>query len=252
MVRGLAIFQDWFKGFENQYVLIGGTAALITMNEAGLPFRGTKDLDIVLHVEVLTPDFGKRFWQFVKAGDYQKKEADTLQKPCLYRFQKPRDEEFPHTLELFSRVPDGLSFVQPGHLTPIPIGKKVSSLSAILLDDAYYQFVLSGRNNKHGMPSWIGEDRLIPLKAVAWMEMSQRVQQGEEIDLKKINKHLNDIVLLSALLQPGQVIDLPEKIKSDLQAFAKIVVAMNQSEQVQAMRRIASSFAFNLPIDESK
>ena len=89
-------------------------------------------------------------------------------------------------------------------------------------------------------------------KGAAWMEMTQRVEQGEEIDLKKINKHLNDIVLLSALLQPGQVIDLPEKIKSDLQAFAKIVVAMNQSEQVQAMRRIASSFAFNLPIDESK
>jgi hypothetical protein len=80
------------------------------------------------------------------------------------------------------------------------------------LDDTYYQFVLSGRNNKPGMPSWIGEDRLIPLKAVAWMEMTQRVEQGEEIDLKKINKHLNDIVLLSALLQPGQVIDLPEKI----------------------------------------
>jgi hypothetical protein len=157
---------------------------------------------------------------------------------------------FPHTLELFSRVPDGLSFVPLGHLTPIPIGEKVSSLSAILLDDAYYQFVLSGRNNKHGIPSWIGEDRLIPLKAVAWMEMTQRVQQGEEIDLKKINKHLNDIVLLSALLQPGQVIDLPEKIKSDLQAFAKFVVEINRSEQVQAMRRIASSFAFDLPMGE--
>ena len=34
MVRGLAIFQDWFKGFENQYVLIGGSAAAITLTEA--------------------------------------------------------------------------------------------------------------------------------------------------------------------------------------------------------------------------
>lgn len=213
MVRGLAIFQEWFKDFESQYVLIGGTAALIAMTEAGLPFRGTKDLDIVLHIEVLTPAFGQRFWEFVKAGGYQQKEGDPTQKPCLYRFQKPRDEEFPHTLELFSRVPEGLSFVPSGHLTPIPIGEKVSSLSAILLDDDYYQFVLSGRNNKHGMPSWIGEDRLIPLKAVAWMEMTQRVEQGEEIDFKKINKHLNDIVLLSALLQPEKLIELPEKLE---------------------------------------
>jgi hypothetical protein len=36
VVRGLAIFQEWFKDFESQYVLIGGTAALITMTEAGL------------------------------------------------------------------------------------------------------------------------------------------------------------------------------------------------------------------------
>jgi len=86
VVRGLAIFQEWFKDFESQYVLIGGTAALITMTEAGLPFRGTKDLDIVLHVEVLTPAFGKQFWEFVKAGDYQQKEGDSQQKPCLYRF----------------------------------------------------------------------------------------------------------------------------------------------------------------------
>ena len=68
MVRGLSIFQAWFKGFEDQYVLIGGTAALISMTEAGLPFRGTKDLDIVLHVEALTPAFGQKFWAFVQPG----------------------------------------------------------------------------------------------------------------------------------------------------------------------------------------
>lgn len=77
MVRGLAIFQAWFKDFENEYVLIGGTAASITMTEAGLPFRSTKDLDIVLHVEILTPAFGQKFWEFVQAGGYQQKEGDS-------------------------------------------------------------------------------------------------------------------------------------------------------------------------------
>lgn len=85
MVRGLAIFQAWFEGFENQYVLIGGTAASITMTDAGLPFRGTKDLDIVLHVEALTPAFGQKFWEFVQAGGYRQKEGDPEQRPCLYR-----------------------------------------------------------------------------------------------------------------------------------------------------------------------
>ncbi len=246
MVRGLAIFQEWFKDFENQYVLIGGTAASITMTEAGLPFRGTNDLDIVLHVEVLTHDFGQKFWEFVQAGGYLQKEGDPQQKPCLYRFQKPLDEEFPLMLELFSRVPDGLNFVPPGHLTPIPLDEQIASLSAILLDDDYYQFVLTGRKNKHGMPSWVGEDRLIPLKAIAWMEMNERVRQGEVIDSKNINKHLSDVVQLSALLQPGQVIELPGKLRADLQAFTQAVVALNRTEQIQAVHRIAAAYAFNL------
>jgi len=246
VVRGLAIFQQWFQDFEDQYVLIGGTAASITMTEAGLSFRGTKDLDIVLHVEVLTPAFGQKFWEFVQAGGYQQKEGDPEQKPCLYRFQKPQDEDFPHMLELFSRVPDGLSFVPPGHLTPIPMDEQISSLSAILLNDEYYQFVLDGRKSKHGMPSWVGEDRLIPLKAVAWLEMTERMRQGEVIDSKKINKHLTDIVQLSALLQPGQVIDLPEKLRADLQIFVQEIVTLNRPEQLQAMRRIAEAYALSM------
>ena len=246
MVRGLAIFQQWFQDFEDQYVLIGGTAASITMTEAGLSFRGTKDLDIVLHVEVLTPAFGQKFWEFVQAGGYQQKEGDPEQKPCLYRFQKPQDEDFPHMLELFSRVPDSVSFVPPGHLTPIPMDEQISNLSAILLNDEYYQFVLAGRKNKHGMPSWVGEDRLIPLKAVAWLEMTERVRQGEVIDSKKINKHLTDIVQLSALLQPGLVIDLPEKLRADLQTFVQAIVTLKRPEQLLALRRIAEAYALSM------
>ncbi len=72
MVRGLSIFQAWFESFEREYTLIGGTAAKISMDEEGLPFRGTKDLDIVLHVEVLTAAFGQQFWKFLQAGGYEK------------------------------------------------------------------------------------------------------------------------------------------------------------------------------------
>ena len=59
MVRGLAIFRSWFRDYADQYILIGGTAATLAMEEAGLEFRATKDLDIVLHVEALTPEFGQ-------------------------------------------------------------------------------------------------------------------------------------------------------------------------------------------------
>ena len=75
MVRGLDVFQSWFAEHADQYILIGGTAASLAMEEAGLAFRATKDLDIVLHVEALTPAFGQVFWRFVAAGGYAIRQA---------------------------------------------------------------------------------------------------------------------------------------------------------------------------------
>ena len=49
MVRGLDVFREYFAGHADQFVLIGGTAATLAMEDAGLEFRATKDLDIVLH-----------------------------------------------------------------------------------------------------------------------------------------------------------------------------------------------------------
>ena len=47
MVAGMDIFREHFRGFADRYILIGGAACEIAMNEAGLGFRATKDLDIV-------------------------------------------------------------------------------------------------------------------------------------------------------------------------------------------------------------
>lgn len=58
MVKGLGLFRQHFADCANQYVLIGGTAATLAMEGAGLDFRATKDLDIVLHIEALTASFG--------------------------------------------------------------------------------------------------------------------------------------------------------------------------------------------------
>lgn len=61
MVIGLEKFKERFKQFWNQYVIIGGTACNLIMENEELPFRATKDIDIVLIVEVLTVEFGRQF-----------------------------------------------------------------------------------------------------------------------------------------------------------------------------------------------
>ena len=69
-MKGLDVFKEYFSEYPKQYVLIGGAACDIIFEEAGATFRATKDFDMVLIVEALTPDFGRRFWQFIHEGGY--------------------------------------------------------------------------------------------------------------------------------------------------------------------------------------
>jgi hypothetical protein len=77
---GLDKFRAHFAQFADQYVLIGGTATMLVLEEQELEARATKDLDIVLCVEALTPAFVRAFWDFVRAGDYQYQQQSTGKK----------------------------------------------------------------------------------------------------------------------------------------------------------------------------
>lgn len=224
MVRGLDLFRARFSAYADQYLLICGTAASLTMEEAGLPFRATKDLDTVLHVEVLTPAYGTASWQFVNAGGDQQQQVSDTGKPKFYRFQKPADERYPAMIELFARAPDGLTPAEGSQLSPIPLDEAVSSLSAILLDETNYAFILAGRRETGGL-SWIGEDRLTPLKAIAWLDLQARKDQGATIDGRDIRKHLNDGLRLSQLLAPTTRIPVAPKIGADFARFLSEVAA---------------------------
>lgn len=218
MVKGIDLFREHFAELGEQYVLIGGTAATLAMADAGLEFRATKDLDIVLHIEALTSAFGTAFWSFVQKGGYEIRQASDTGRPVLYRFQKPASAGFPAMLELFCRAPEGIHLAKGAHLTPIPFEEAVASLSAILLDDEYYAFIVGGRRNVDGLP-WIGAEQLIPLKARAWLDLSARKAAGEKVDSKDIRKHGNDVIRLSQLLTPDMQVSLGRRIADDLDSF---------------------------------
>ena len=71
MVTGIDSFKEWFKGGEEQYAIIGGTACDILMTEDGLDFRATKDIDLVRSIEAVDANFGKKFWEYVKQAGYE-------------------------------------------------------------------------------------------------------------------------------------------------------------------------------------
>ncbi len=217
MIRGLDKFREHFADFGDCYVLIGGAASDLVMENAGVDFRATKDLDIVLCVEVLDASFAEAFWAFVKAGGYKNQQRST-DKKVFYRFNEPEDKNYPVMLELFSRAPDVLVLGDDSHLTPIPIDEDVSSLSAILLDEDYYQFIHQQKIDISGVPV-VTEVCLIPLKAKAWLDLSKRRATGEKIDSKAIKKHKNDIFRLFQILSPGLRINLPDSIARDMQQY---------------------------------
>ena len=221
MVKGLDVFKKHFRNYSNRYILIGGTACDLAMDEAGLTFRATKDLDLVLCIEALDREFVEAFWNFIRIGKYQMQEKASGKKQC-YRFSKPANNAYPYMLELFSRKPDVLSIANESHLTPIPVEEEVSSLSAILLDDDYYSFITQGKRDKEGL-SVIGPDRLIPLKARAWLDLNHRKQQGEKIDSNNIRKHKNDVFRLYQIMEPGNRVPLPTVIANDLQLFFGLI-----------------------------
>ena len=185
MVNGFTKFKEKFQSFENQYVIIGGTACDLIMENEELPFRATKDIDIVLIVESITAEFGRQFWEYVKEAGYEhlNKSNGNAQ---FYRFTSPKSKEYPYMIEIFSRNPDFIILEDDAVLTPLPIDDEISSLSAILLNEAYYELLKTGQMM---------------------------------VDSKNIKKHKNDVFRLAQLITANTRQVLSPEIAEDMKKF---------------------------------
>ncbi len=232
MVRGLDRFAEHFAGFEDRYALIGGTAVFVALDASGLQFRATKDLDIVICVEALDTEFAAAFWEFVEAGNYENRQKSTG-KRLFYRFYGPEDESYPEMLELFSRVPEWVELDDDAHLTPIPLEAELASLSAILLDDDYYGLIMEGREVTANGLAVLPPNLLIPLKAKAWLDLTDRKRVGATVDDFDIKKHRNDVVRLTQLLVPSETVDLPASVRDHMTRF--VAEALNSGAEPKVL-----------------
>lgn len=215
MVKGLDTFRKYFAEYESQYVLIGGAACDIVFESNETAFRATRDLDMVLIVEALTPEFGEKFWEFIQDGKYRNK-ATNGEKPQFYRFDKPEDDSYPKMIELFCR--SDFELREMTGVTPIHIDDTVSSLSAILLDDDYYKVLLDGKVVAGGL-SVLRPEYLILFKAKAYLDLKKRKEGGEAVDSDDVKKHKKDVLRLAAELMFDKTNILPASVKSDIDMF---------------------------------
>ena len=186
MVKGLDTFRRYFADYEEQYVLIGGAACDILFESNEVNFRATRDLDMVLIVEALTPEFGEKFWKFIVDGRYRNKATNGVN-PQFYRFDKPEDDKFPKMIELFCRSDFELKNAEG--ITPVHIDDEVSSLSAILF------------------------------KAKAYLDLKMRKDSGEKVDSSDVKKHKKDILRIASELMLEKVEELPIAVDADIHSF---------------------------------
>jgi len=220
MVRGLDIFKKYFEEYPDNYVIIGGTACDIIIDEAGFVPRATKDIDIILVVEALNTDFVKQFWQFINDGKYLQREKSNDERE-YYRFMKPENADFPYQIELFSRTPDVIKLEDNAHLTPIPVDGDLSSLSAILLNDDYYNYVIGHSQVEDGLHH-ANIEALICLKAKAFLEINERIEKGSKEDAKQLRKHKADVFRLTVMLTQDSEFELPASIQVHINQFAAL------------------------------
>jgi len=219
MVVGFETFREAFKGYEDCYTIIGGTACDILMSEADLDFRATKDIDMILLIENRFEEFGQVFWKYIKAGGYRCgwKGSDYSH---FYRFTEPQNTNYPVMIELFSRAHGYQLHNSDMVIIPLHISDEISSLSAIMLNEDYYNFMVQGRKVVHGI-GVLAAEYLIQFKIRAWIDLTNRKKGGEHVNTRDLKKHKNDVFRLFNLIRPEEKIETSEAMKIDTELFLK-------------------------------
>jgi len=215
MVVGMELFRDKLKGFEDCYTVIGGAACDILMSEADIDFRLTKDIDMILILEDKRTEFAKTFWEFIRQGGYKCgwKNSDEMH---FYRFTEPK-AGYPVMIELFSRKPGYHLDVEEG-IIPIHIDDDTSSLSAILLNDDFYNFMLEGKKIVAGV-SVLAENYIIPFKMYAWLDLKRRKEAGEHVNERDYKKHKNDVFRLLQIVNPDDKVSVNGLVRESVERF---------------------------------
>ena len=206
-MEGLDKFREAFKDFSDNYVIIGGTACDITMSGTEVRPRATHDIDMIIVVERMTPQYGERFWQFIREAGYrpEKSKAKEGESPKyeMYRFVDG-NPGFPEMIELLSRHPDALGEPKGLTIEPLPIDGEQSSLSAIIMDDDYYQFTIEHSRLTDDIRH-ADSAALIALKARAYLNLLQDKQNGKQVNSKDIKKHRSDVLKNVVIMTEDQI-----------------------------------------------
>lgn len=223
-MEGLDKFREAFEAYSDNYVIIGGTACDITMSSTAVRPRATHDIDMIVIVEKMSPDFAERFWQFIREGGYrpEKRHRPEGEPPKyeLYRFLDSKPG-YPEMIELLSRHPDILGEPKGLTIEPIPMDDDLSSLSAIIMDDDLYHFTIEHSHLTDGIRH-ADSAALIALKTRAYLNLLQEKQVGKHVNTKDIKKYRSDVLKNLVIMEEAEV-EAQESIVNCITDFAAAI-----------------------------
>ena len=243
MVTGMESFREHFAGYEDCYTIIGGAACDILMHEQNISFRATRDVDMIVLIENRFDEFGRRFWNYIQQGGYR---CGWCNDPDVhfFRFTEPKSNAYPMMIELFSRstayqlkVPDSIEI-------PLHIDDDVSSLSAILLNEEYYHFMMQGRRTVDGI-SVLDAAYLIPFKIRAWLDLSRRKSEGQHVNARDLKKHKNDVFRLLAIIPMNTRVLVTGEVESEVRQFIQ-AMELNPPDTTQLQPSVPADTAITL------
>ena len=183
----------------------------------------------------MTPEFGKRFWEFIASGEYktrQRKREDKTSKAELFRFINPKDD-FPVQIELLSKHPNVLGEPTGFHLTPIPVGNDISSLSAILMDEKYYNQTVNDSIIENGIRI-ANPLSLLCLKVKAFLNLTEEKKSNPVVRSSDVKKHRDDVFKLLAMrIDPFMPVELPLAMKESIDNFIHIIESSLPNKSLQ-------------------
>lgn len=220
-VRGIERFADAMNSCKGGYVLIGGGACSVLFDIEGDSFRATEDLDVVVIVDGKGAEFAAALWAFIKNAGYEiGKGGDG--KCTYYRFRMPEGSrrvlDYPGQIELFARHPDFALEDETSEVAPLSFDGAVSSLSAIILDDGYYEFIRDNAMNVKGV-MLLDALHIIPLKMRAHIDINRSYSEGRHCNDRDRRKHRSDVARLADLLPPSARLGLTAQMRADAAEF---------------------------------
>lgn len=227
MLTGFDKFSEVMRNHHEQFVVIGGTACEAALENTGINRpHVTKDIDMVIVMEKLSPDFIAQLWHFFQEGEYKayrKSNKSGKSVYALYRFEQSTRTDYPAQIEILARQAEYMFGDNEAHIEPILEEDSQYSLSAIIMDDDVYQFTVDHWDDYQGV-RMASPTALVCLKARAYLNLLRDRTAGVHVNSSDIKKHRRDVMML---LATGKVEDtvVPTSIHQTISDF---VAAMRE------------------------